>query len=56
MTRDEWIKLGQDRGWCGDPFCYTHDQVPLTEPELDAWGEDDTCVLVVRLHPEPGNA
>ena len=52
MTRDEWLKEGQRRGFCTAPFCWTHDSVPMSEEELAAWDEDDSCIPGVRLIEE----
>ena len=53
MTQDEWIHLGVDKGWCTPTACDTHEGVPMTEEEMEAWEEGwDPCIHVVRLLAE----
>lgn len=46
MTRDEWIKVGVEQGWCLETRCLYHDG---TEPTLDEVTDDDPCVLFLQL-------
>jgi hypothetical protein len=46
----EWLEFGKDKGWCSDVVCDTHDGLPLTDEEMEAWdlGNDD-CVPAIRV-------
>jgi hypothetical protein len=47
-----WLKFGIRRGWISEPVCATHDGVPNTADEADAWEEGwDPCQHVLRLWP-----
>lgn len=51
---DGWISIGLRRGWCGPPVCYTHDGLPTTTDEDDAWiNGADPCMHIVRLYDDP---
>lgn len=51
MTFEEWLNHGIDKGWCGPAVCYTHDGLPCTEAEDNAWWEGfDPCVHIIRLY------
>jgi hypothetical protein len=53
MTVDEWIEFGVWKGWCSKPACATHDGIPRTALEEEAWEEGfDPCEHVIRLWPE----
>jgi hypothetical protein len=47
----EWIRLGVEKGWISEPFCYTHDGDPyMTEEEEQQWEEGfDPCSPVLKL-------
>lgn len=48
---DEWLQIGIIRGFIGAPICYTHDGLPTTLEEDDAWEEgDDPCIHILRLY------
>lgn len=48
---DEWLQIGIIRGFIGAPICYTHDGLPTTMEEDDAWEEgDDPCIHILRLY------
>lgn len=48
-----WLDHGLHRGWCSEVACATHDGVPSTPNEDDAWGSGmDPCQPVVRLWPK----
>ena len=54
MTIDEWLAIVIKNNWCSDTVCSTHDSLPMTEEEEEAFDEgSDPCVHVVRLY-EPG--
>jgi hypothetical protein len=47
---NDWIRIGLEKGWCGPPVCYTHDALPTSQEEDDAWSEgDDPCMHIIRL-------
>jgi hypothetical protein len=48
MTFDEWLQYGLTQGWCGPAVCETHDGVPMSESELDEYG--DSCIHIIRLY------
>lgn len=51
MKMDEWLEYGIKRSWCGPPICMTHDGVPTTEDEDNAWDEgEDPCIHIVRMY------
>lgn len=51
MTMDEWLAYGMERNWCGPPVCVTHDGMPTTEDEDNAWEEGiDPCMHMVRMY------
>ena len=47
----EWIRIGVEKAWISDPFCYTHDGDPyMTEEEEKEWEEGgDPCSPVLKL-------
>jgi hypothetical protein len=46
-----WLKNGVDRGWCSTMVCETHDGVPRTDAEEDAYQSgQDHCVNIVRIY------
>ncbi len=48
---DSWLKLGLENHWVGPPVCSTHDGLPSTEDEDNAWDEgDDPCIHILRLY------
>lgn len=54
---DDWIRAGMDAGFCGPPVCYTHDGLPTSVVEDDAFDEGfDPCLSVVRLYEDAGVA
>jgi len=49
MTFDEWIKYGQDQGYCSPRVCVTHDGAPTTAAEDAEWDAGgDPCITVIR--------
>ena len=53
MSFDEWLNYGMDKKWVGPPVCYTHDGLPTTSDEDDAWNDgDDPCIHIVRLYQD----
>lgn len=50
LTLSDWIAYGVRQGWCSEPVCDTHDELPVTrdeEEELDAGF--DPCIPIIRL-------
>lgn len=51
MSFDMWMELGIEKGWVGAPVCSTHDGVPTSAEEDEAWEDgDDLCIHVLRLY------
>jgi hypothetical protein len=49
VTQEDWIRFGIEQGFCGPPVCATHDGLPTTAEEDEAWLEDeDICQHVIR--------
>ena len=49
MSFETWLKEGLDSGYCGPIVCFTHDGLPMTEAEEEAWDEGyDPCVWIIR--------
>lgn len=49
MNVHEWIDYGIERGWV-TAACATHDGIPMTGDEEDAWEEGlDPCQPVLRV-------
>lgn len=45
-----WLQQGIERGWCSEPACETHDGLPWTDEEIEAWDDGwDPCLPAVRL-------
>jgi hypothetical protein len=50
MNRYEWLKFGIDNGFCSDLHCDTHNGIPMTDEEAEAFDAgDDWCCHVVRV-------
>lgn len=50
---DAWIEIGLRRGFISPPVCHTHDGMPTTAEEDEAWWEgDDPCIHIVRLYED----
>lgn len=49
----DWVKLGEEKGFCSPPKCATHDGIPHVGDEEQEWEEGgDPCQPIVRLlHP-----
>lgn len=46
---DHWMEIGLQRGFVGPPVCSTHDGIPYTAEEVEAFEDgDDPCVHVIR--------
>jgi hypothetical protein len=53
MDITEWVRTGIEQGWCGPLVCSTHDGIPTTADEDDAFEEgDDVCVFVIRPYED----
>ena len=49
---EEWLAHGVLNGWISYPACATHDGIPSTDAETEAWEEGwDPCEHVLRLWP-----
>ena len=54
MNYGQWAQYGIKNGWATPPVCATHDGVPNSEEEEDAWEQgEDPCVHVIRLVESP---
>ena len=53
MDFDHWLKYGIEQGFCGPPVCSTHDGIPTSGAEDEAWEEHDPCVHVIRPYESP---
>lgn len=54
MDFDSWLRFGMEQGWCGPTVCSTHDGIPTTREQDEAWESgDDLCVFVVRMYESP---
>jgi hypothetical protein len=50
---EDWITIGIERGWAGPPVCSTHDGIPQSREEEEAWEEgSDPCTHVIRLYTD----
>ena len=48
--QQEWIEMGQKNKWCSLMVCDTHDGLPRSDEEWQAWDNgDDPCAFVVRV-------
>jgi hypothetical protein len=46
-----WYEKGLNNGWCSEIVCDTHDGLPMSDDEMEAWSEgDDPCIVAVRIH------
>jgi hypothetical protein len=46
----DWLQFGIDLGWVSDGVCVTHDGLPSTEDEDDAWEQGyDPCQPAIRV-------
>lgn len=53
MDFNDWLLIGFKNGWCGAPVCYTHDGMPSSEQEDEAWLDgDDACIHIIRLYED----
>lgn len=53
MNLADWIAIGREHGFCSMIACDTHEGVPQSAEERDAWEQgDDPCILVVRIYTE----
>jgi len=50
MTKEEWLDLGVQKGYCTQ-YCYIHDD-PITDEEAEIYFEDVDllCIPIARLH------
>jgi hypothetical protein len=53
MSYEDWLKVGLLQGWCGPSVCSTHDGVPTSLEEDDAYDDgEDPCIHVLRLYED----
>lgn len=53
MDFDQWLRYGMEQRWCGPSVCQTHDGVPMSKEEDDAFIDGgDPCVYIVRLYED----
>jgi len=46
----DWVKLGEEKGFCSPAVCATHDGIPGVGNEEAEWEEGhDPCQHIVRL-------
>ena len=46
----DWHALGVAQGWVSQVVCDTHDGLPMTDGEMEAWEDgDDPCIPALRL-------
>jgi hypothetical protein len=51
MAFDEWLRCGIDNGFVGPPVCGTHDGMPTSTSEDDAFDDGhDPCLHILRLY------
>jgi hypothetical protein len=51
MDFDTWMEIGIMRGFVGAPICYTHDGLPMSADEDEAFDQgDDPCMHILRLY------
>jgi len=54
LSFDEWMEIGLRQGWTTPPLCYTHDGLPTTPNEDQAFEDgDDICIRIMRLYANP---
>lgn len=54
MTRDEWLKLGYNLGYCGNTHCYTHYGAPMSKSEQQDFEDgSDWCITMLRIYDGP---
>lgn len=45
-----WYEKGLNNGWCSEMVCDTHDGLPMTDEEMQAWEDgEDPCIVAVRI-------
>lgn len=50
MTFEEWVTFGLDQGWIAKGVCQTHDLVPISHEESEAFESGhDPCIPVLRV-------
>jgi len=51
ISFDVWMEAGVINGFVGAPICHTHDGLPTSAEEDEAFDDgDDICVHVLRLY------
>jgi hypothetical protein len=49
VTFDEWLKIGQEAGYCSREICFSHD-IGMSDEEIEMFEQgDDPCVWAVRV-------
>lgn len=53
MNQNEWVEYGLAHDFCGPVVCATHDCIPMTREEDEAFNEGfDPCVYVIRPYTD----
>lgn len=51
-TFDEWLQEGLSNGFVGPAVCYTHDGLPTSAEEDEAFESGDPCIHILRLYED----
>lgn len=46
----EWLIIGTEHGFCSSVICNTHEALPLSEEEDEAFQSNDPCIHAVRVY------
>lgn len=50
----EWLHYGRGRGWIGPIHCDTHNGIPMSEEEAEAYDAgEEPCIFVLRFYTHP---
>ena len=53
MNLQDWLAIGREHGLCSPIACETHEGVPQSDKEYQAWDNgEDPCIFVVRIYTE----
>lgn len=53
MSYEEWVEIGIKNGWIGPLVCVTHDGIPMSSEEENAWDTEDPCIWIFRRYESP---
>jgi len=57
MEFKKWLQVGLNNQWIGPMVCYTHDGLPTSREEDDAWaGGEDICMWLYRSYENAEHA